>query len=248
MSAAQPEWLTGWLRDWYVNRKDGPLRCPVVGCRAIFRTEEEVKNRLNHTTKSSNDPALNDIERANVDFHHEVLRAICAVRECPMCPPGRYVRPRPSNMPPGQLDPDIRPLIEHEYAMHSSGGFSDPKKCIWFIRKFRAINFGGVPIWRGLYEYYIRNIQQQPEYLDFKTYLVEKLRMNEHDFLDKIFETDQNPYSGPVPQNERFRDYQKFYPVDPAAFLRSIQPPSIHNVRLTYVWITMMRKYDAAEF
>ena len=241
MSAVQPELLTGWDRDWYVNGKDGPLRCPVVGCRAIFRTEEEFKHRLDHAAIPIKDPLLNDIARANIDFHHEVLRAICAVRECPMCPPGKYVRPRPSNMPPNQLDPDIRPLIEHVSREHRSGGLTDPKKCIWYIRKYRARNFGGgLSIWRKLYEYYERNIQDQPEYPDFKAYLVGNLRMNERNFLDKILEPNRDPYEGPF--------HQKFYPVDPGAFLRSLPAPSIQNPRLTYVWNTMMRKYDEADF
>ena len=238
MSADQAEGLKGWPKSWYVNgNEDGDLRCPAVGCDKVFRTVEEMEDRTDH---------LNDfVENPDTQLHHDVLRAINNVEKCPKCD---YSEKR------ADLDHsihDTRNLFRHERKVHHSEELSDIKKFIGLIRKHRYDMFGGgIHIWPGLHEYYIRNILKQPELPELEKYL-QKFHVDTSrtlSYLDYIAAVDRGSAFPEGLTKEQKKICREYYPVDRDRFLSCFGPPKDRQMGVPHVWDVMRDKYSKGEF
>ncbi len=231
MSADRPEELKGWPKSWYVNGdEDGDLRCPAVGCDKVFRTAEEVINLGEHFK------ADDDEEDWDTAFHHHILFRMTLEAKCPKCDYRR--NPRPTL---GDADP--RELFKHERDAHDSDELSDIKKFIGLIRKHRSERFGGGPeIWPELHEYYKTNIQKQPEYPQFKTYVEGcGLDVASDKHLDEVAEADRGS-DFPPGLNPHQR---KFYPVHIDGFLNQFP---MYKVKEKELRDSLKEKYSKGEF
>nr|AUW31074.1 hypothetical protein [Cladonia uncialis subsp. uncialis] len=210
MPADRPEEFKGWPKSWYDEK--GDLRCPAVGCPIVFRTVEEVKEFTKHFFLPMDD---------DMNFHHALLVAMSKVQKCLKCP----YTPFPPGKPLGIIG--TRDLFKHEREVHHSEDLSDFKKFIGLIREKRYEEFGGgLTIWPQLRKYHIRNIQKQPEYHEFKGYVMEQYPIFRPRIADwnlvHLAKADRRGIFPPCREQDKEK-YEEYYPVTSKEFLESLE-------------------------
>lgn len=203
----------------------GLLRCPVSGCGEVFKSMTELEAISRHCIAADN-------KGPDIEFHHEVLLTMCDVRKCREC----GYEPKTLGMM------GTRDMFTHHWKVHRSREYSDIKRFIGLIRKYRDVPIGGAPyIWTQLHEYFKRNIQKQPDFEVFKDYLKSYNKLNmDGDYLDEIIAVDRpKPFGGD-------------YPLTKDEFLKSFPRPSSQaglgpGGTVGNIWDIMRARYAAGE-
>ena len=241
MSADRRPGLKGWPKSWYVNEnEDGDIRCPAVGCHEVFRTIEDLNDRTHHFYNPGQDP--------DTKFHHAILEAMDFTTQCPKCDEFEFSK---VDKPYGAHDP--RFLFKHEREKHHTEEFSDIKKFIGLIRKYRKDPYfvHDVSIWRDLHEYYIRNIQKQPEFEEFKKYLSHcdiNTKLPPEKYLEEVAKRDRGSEI-PVAMGHGMPTVEvTWFPVHRDQFLKSFPCPKDQEGDAANIRDIMRAKYARGEF
>lgn len=212
MSASRPEAFKGWSKCWYVGENpNADLKCPAPGCDEVFRTGQAIRDRAIHFGEEQ-DP--------DTKFFHDVLDIIEQELHCLKC---KWVDSR-DNKALGERD--CRDFFKHERDVHWTDDFPDPKKFVGLMRKYRFRRFvDDGHLYHALHEFFIRNIQKQPDFEEFKEYLRNYCKIDTtappEVYLEIVLAKDR----GSHPPEGLTATQKKFFPVDRDEFLYSFSKP-----------------------